>query len=272
MLIEEKSLQHWINHFYGYGSWDARIWFVSHEDGGGDLPEEVAEKLDYFSRAHPGAAGPTLCDIRLLYSNTAVRITGPRGATCKNLFDYRFGSHGLLNGVWKNLISFAHAFRNEPMPEPLAYQKNSFALLKEAMIKLYPLPAPHNHAWYYSWLDLPQHDYLKSRELYEAHVYQHRMQDILSGIGRHKPEVVLMYGMKNINFLKKSIQEFFPGAKFSMIEATPRQVPQHHLADLNGTLMLITTQLPSLRHNRIETGFDWEMFGRSAKSGLMQGQ
>jgi hypothetical protein len=30
--------------------------------------------------------------------------------------------------------------------------------------------------------------------------------------------------------------------------------------------MLITTQIPALRHNRIETGFDWQAFGKSVKS------
>jgi len=30
--------------------------------------------------------------------------------------------------------------------------------------------------------------------------------------------------------------------------------------------MLITTQIPALRHNRIETGFDWGEFGKKVKS------
>jgi hypothetical protein len=85
-------------------------------------------------------------------------------------------------------------------------------------------------------------------------------------IGTHKPEVVLMYGMNNINTLKKSAQDFFDGANFKMIKATKRQIPQHHRAELNGTTMLITTQIPALRHNRIETGFDWEEFGKRVKA------
>ena len=40
MLIEEKTVKHWIDNFYGYGSWDARIWFIAHEESGGDVPEE----------------------------------------------------------------------------------------------------------------------------------------------------------------------------------------------------------------------------------------
>jgi hypothetical protein len=98
-------------------------------------------------------------------------------------------------------------------------------------------------------------------------VNDRRIQAILSNIRAYRPEVVLMYGMDNINTLKKSIQVFFHDAKFNMIKATKRQIPQHHRADLNGTTLLITTQIPALRHNRIETGFDWEEFGKRVKAG-----
>jgi len=91
------------------------------------------------------------------------------------------------------------------------------------------------------------------------------MHSILKNIGIYKPEVVLMYGMDNVNLLKKSVHEFFPAAKFKMVKAVKRQIPQHHRADFNGTTLLITTQIPALRHNRIETGFDWYGFGKLVK-------
>lgn len=267
MLIEEKPLQHWIDNFYGYGSWGARLWFVSHEDGGGDLPEEVADKLNHFQREHP-AKEAALCDIRHVYRNLPIRWEGPRASAFNDLYEYRFGTNAITNGVWKNLIAFAHGYRNEKLPDPLTYQRETFAsppLNNEALIRLYPLPSPHNHAWYYSWLDLPALDYLKSRGRYQNHVYQRRIDQILSNISTHKPEVVLMYGMENINALKQTVQEFFGDTKFQMIKAVKRQVPQHHRADFNGTTLLITTQIPALRHNRIETGFDWEEFGKRVR-------
>ena len=278
MLIEEKALKHWIDNFYGYGSWHAKFWFIGYEESGGDLPEEVAEKINYFYRVHASEDG-TLCDIRELYRHVAVRWDPPsRNATGKaplfaNRYEYRFDSGAVQNGIWKNLIAFVHAYRNEELPDLLAYQKHTFASTSahnEALIQLYPLPSPHNHAWYYSWLDLPQLGFLKSRNLYQEHVYQRRINSILSNISIYKPEVVLMYGMDNINTLKKSVQGFFPGAKFKMIKATKRQIPQHHQADVDGTTMLITTQIPALRHNRAETGFDWEEFGKRVKSSTSQ--
>ena len=265
MLIDEKALQYWIENFYGYGSWQARFWFVGYEEGGGDAPEEVAEKLNYFHGLKTPA--PALCDIRELYRRVAFRIDGPRAEKFANLNDQRFGSQATLHGAWKNLIAFAHGYQNKELPDLLAYQKNSFASSStpnEALIQLYPLPG-HNHAWYYSWLDLPV-PFLKSRASYQEHVYPGRMQRILQNIAVYKPEVVLLYGMDNINLLKESVHEFFPAAKFKMVKAIRQQTPQHHRADFSGTTLLITTQIPALRHNRIETGFDWYGFGKRVKT------
>jgi hypothetical protein len=266
MLIKESPFRHWLETFYGYGSWHARIWFVAHEEGGGDLPEEVAEKLDYFYNAHATSTQATLCDIRELYKQVALRYEGPKSDLFINQYEYRFGSNAIQHGVWKNLIAFKHGYGDEPLPDLLAYQKNSFVSPSEhneAMVRLYPLPSPHNHGWYYSWLDMPKFPFLKSRTLYQEHIYQNRIQNILKNIAAYKPELVLMYGMENINALKKSFQEFFEGTKFKMVKAIKQQIPQHHRADLNGTILLITTQIPALRHQRIETGFDWEQFGRT---------
>jgi hypothetical protein len=35
---------------------------------------------------------------------------------------------------------------------------------------------------------------------------------------------------------------------------------------VNGTTILLTTQIPALRHRRIETGFDWKAFAQSVRS------
>jgi len=269
MLIEEKKIKHWIDNFYGYGSWRSRIWFIAYEEGGGEVPEEVAEKFNYFHDVHASTTEPTLCDVREMYRHITIRWDGPKAGLFTNRYEYRFDKNAVQHGVWKNLIAFVHGYRNKELPDLLAYQKHAFALSSaehEALLQLYPLPSPHNHAWYYSWLDLPQLDFLRSRALYEEHVYQRRIGGILSNIRAYKPELVLMYGMNNINALKKSVQEFFHGARFKMVKATKRQIPQHHHAELEGTTMLITTQIPALRHNRIETGFDWEEFGKKVKS------
>lgn len=262
-------LCHWLDHFYGYGSWKAPIWFVGYEESGGDLPEEVAEKLGYFALEHRASTGPALCDVRRLYAHVAFRTEGPRAERFNTLYDYRFGrSDSVLHGLWKNLIAFAHAYRGLQPPDLLAYQRTRFLLpedASEALIQLYPLPA-HNHAWYYSWLDLPELPFLKSRTRYEQHVFPTRISCILEKIREHKPEVVLMFGMKDINTLKERVQSVFSPVKFTMVKAIKHQIPQHHHCEVNGTKLILTTQIPALKHNRVETGFDWEAVARTLAS------
>jgi hypothetical protein len=268
MLIEEQKLLYWIENFYGYGSWQARFWFIGHEEGGGEVPEEVADKLNYFQKTYADANG-SLCDIRDLYKHVAFRWEGPKAESFTTMYEYRFGKNAVQHGVWKNLIAFVHGYNNKDLPDLLAFQRKEFLSPshQSALIQLYPLPGPHNHGWYYSWLDMPRLPYLKSRARYQEHVYQRRIDTILSNIAANKPEVVLMYGMDNINSLKSSIYEFFPGAKFKMNKAIKQHIPQHHRIDVGGTTLLITTQIPALRHGRVETGFDWEAFGKRVKEG-----
>ena len=267
MIIQAQPLKHWIDNYYGYGSWNARIWFIAHEESGGDLPEEEAEKFNYFYDQHL-AENNSLCDIRDLFRHVAARLDGPRAGLFSNFHDYRFGPNAVQHGLWKNLIAFAHGYKNKKLTDLLEYQITSLlspSAQNEALIPLYPLPT-HNHAWYYSWLDMPQFPFLKSRSTFQEFVYLSRMNDILRNIDLYKPEVVLMYGMDNINKLKGSVQEVFPAVKFKMVKAIKQKIPQHHRTDFDGTTLLITTQIPALRHNRVETGFDWQQFAELVRA------
>jgi hypothetical protein len=267
MAIDEKALKHWIEHFYGYGSWAARVWFIGYEEHGGETPEEVSEMLGYFGKAYHEATGPTLCDIRELHRHRAFRREGPKSDLYDNHFQYRFDSNAVLHGTWKNMTAFVHGYRNEKVFDVYAYQKEQFASQggNEALIELYPLPSPHKHTWYYNWLDLPHLQFLRSRKLYQDFLYERRMNTILSNVATFSPDVVLMYGMDNINNLKTTIGNFFQGCKFKLVQASSNKIPQHHITSLGGTTMLITTQIPALRHNRQSSAFDWWAFGDSIR-------
>lgn len=256
-----------MKHFFGYGSWEARYWFISHEEGGGDFPEEVADKVNWFKANHPDA-GTTLCDIRSLYKNVTYHGEGTKADLYNNVFDYRFGADATPNTIWRNLTDFESGFESSPKKDQLAYQQSEFVspeAKREALIRLYPLPCPHNHAWYYSWLGLPGFEFLRTRAQYEEALYEQRVSTILNQLHQHTPEVVLMYGMKNINRLKQSFSEYFEGVKFKQAKAIALKLPQHHYTDVKGTRVVITTQIPALRHNRIETGFDWVYFGETVR-------
>lgn len=268
MRIKENELLHWVEHFYGYGSWEAPVWFVAFEESGGDLPEEVAARFNYFASVHPSVSEPTLCDMREMYAQVPLHLNGTKAHQYKTRYDYRFRDDAILNVIWKNLIVFSHAYNGLAMPDLLSYQKQVFtspSLRHETLIKLYPLPAPHNHGWYYSWLDMPGSAFLKSRPAYQEHVFEQRFRNILEKVRLHRPQLVLMYGMESINTLKQSVQELFENTSFRMVKAVKQHMPQYHRADINGTTLLITTQIPALRHHRVETGFDWEAFGAAVR-------
>lgn len=175
------------------------------------MPEEVAERFDYFATAHGSASTATLCDIRDLYRHVTAELEGTRGDLFKNLYEYRFGPDAIIHGIWKNLIAFVHGYHGAELPDLLGYQKSNFTMpsSSEALINLYPLPSPHNHAWYYSWLDLPDSSFLRRRNLYENHVYPQRIHTILQTIEKYRPEVVLMYDMSNIKQLNNPCRSFF---------------------------------------------------------------
>src|SRR3954469_17600539 len=120
MLIQEKPLLHWIDNFYGYGSWNAKYWFIGHEEGGGEIPEEVADKVNYFQKAHP-ETDKALCDIRKLYKHVAFRWEGPKAGSFKTMYEYRFDKNAVQHGVWKNLIAFEHGYDNKNLPDMLAF-------------------------------------------------------------------------------------------------------------------------------------------------------
>src|SRR3954470_13013361 len=106
MLISESTLQHWIDSFYGYGAWRSQFWFVSYEESGGNLPEEVADKINYFQKIHSTLDKSSLCDIRDLYRHVGVMLDGPKAGLFNNRYEYRFGDNAIQNNIWKNLIAF----------------------------------------------------------------------------------------------------------------------------------------------------------------------
>ncbi len=267
-LISESALGHWIENFYGYGNWEAPIWFVNHEEPSGDMPEEVADKLNYFIENYPGDGGPTLCDLRALFKSVRYTHQRSRSDDFDTLHDYRFGHQAVQRREWQGIISLVHGFNDLPVGNAetsLHYQVHSLASGEnnEALLRLYPLPA-HSHAWYYSWLGLKNMDFLKSRAAYQEHVYQTRMGTILEKMRIHQPKLVVMHDMTGIHTLKASVQAHFLGVKFTSVKAIPRKIPQHHIAKIPeiGTILVMTTQSTGLKHNRVETGFDWETFGR----------
>jgi len=58
-----------MDNFYGYGSWDARFWFIGHEEGGGEVPRKLQTKLITFKKLTPKRTAPFATSVS--YTNTS---------------------------------------------------------------------------------------------------------------------------------------------------------------------------------------------------------
>lgn len=196
MPLNPTHLQHWIDNFYGYGRWDAPVWFIGYEEGGGSDYMEVKQKLDYFYNNWP-INPPYLSDIRDLHENVTSGIPPSRAKNYLNHFEYRFGVKAYKDpqSTWKNPIQFSHGFTQMPLPSDLDilnYQKNVLATKNEVLVELFPLPSPRKRDWYYGWLGLPN---LHTRHKYEESLFDNRIKYIRSKINITNPKVMVFYGV-----------------------------------------------------------------------------
>jgi len=221
MPLDPAKLQHWIDNFYGYGSWDAPVWFIGYEEGGGADYKEVEQKLDYFDINHKNSNGPTLCDIRSLH--LAVKCHAKYYDTHGEL---RFtGTHpngSKLQGTWGNLIRFVKGYCGKIYDSDLEYQKTSLAFPEkgnEALIELFPLPSPNKQVWYYGWLDIKDETLrplLKTRKSYEDSLVENRLNSIKKMADQkiESLQIMVFYGISGkVNAIKdifKSEGKFEP--------------------------------------------------------------
>jgi hypothetical protein len=207
MPLSSHQLHYWIENFYGYGSWDAPVWFIGYEEGANGSLDEIKDKFRYYSR---NVKQGKLCDIRALHA--AVRKF-PRGGT---LHDDYFGRQGKKKqGTWAGLIEFKLGWSASKKIDILKYQKHYLAAQKmgaasEALIELFPLPSPNTGVWHYSWLyaiDDHLRRLLKDRKTYETRMFRKRMKFIKDKMTEKSPQVVVFYGVKNrVREIKKKLK------------------------------------------------------------------
>jgi len=194
MPLNSAKLQHWIDNFYGYGSWDAPVWFIGYEEGGGAY-SEVEDKLNYFYK--PGNQNNGLSDVKNMHH----AIPSSKNPTV-NLGNLYFGSKPKRQPTWARLNKFLEGYHQLPIPQPNKFiNANPFA--KSALIELFPLPhSKVNGKWEYasnSWVNHSHftnssgQQWLLNRSSYESNVKQSRVINICNQYNKSNPEVVLCY-------------------------------------------------------------------------------
>lgn len=170
-MLASDLLLDFLNRFYGYGSWDAELWFVGMEEGGGNSEEEIAKRLEAWDRADD------LADIR----DYSYEIGGKW-----------FADRPSIQNTWGKLIRIALAYEGRPtdIEAVRRYQRDELGK-RHALIELFPLASPSTSEWLYA--NIPE---IATREKYRALIADTRIATLTNRIAHHKPTAVVFYGTR----------------------------------------------------------------------------
>lgn len=177
-MLDPALLRDFMKCFFGYGSWDARLWFIGMEEGGGDSLEELVRRLKAWDRSNE------LMDIKAFHNE--INVGGK---------DW-FGEHPPIQSTWGKLIrlALAAAGRDTDAEAVRRYQRDELGRRggPVALIELLPLPSPSVNHWLYAEAAIPS---IATRAGYRNEMLPRRMDAIVDRIAKHKPSAVIFYGM-----------------------------------------------------------------------------
>lgn len=205
-MLKDALLEEYINGFYGYGSYDAKYWFIGTEEGirkpkdpNKKLEDKIRKKLNMWH----DLGGQELLDLRLFHL-----------ALDPN--DDRFAEHAKLDVVaWRAVIHVLLCIGGEKPKKRTVreYQSNKLARkagTESSLLELLPLPSPGLRRWLELYVKhssaLP---FLESRPKYVDHVMPDRVKQLRAQIEKNKPKLVLFYGMSYRKYQKKIAQVEF---------------------------------------------------------------
>jgi hypothetical protein len=175
-MIDPVLLEDFMRRFFGYGSWDAKLWFVGMEEGGGECMEEIERRFAAWDRSDD------LADAREYHAG----IGGVRW------FDQR----PKIQSTWGKLIRVALAAsgRETDTESVRRYQRDAFGRHggEMAVIELLPLPSPSTSNWLYESFGIPA---ISTRDRYRDGVRPQRIKAIRERIEKHRPALVVFYGI-----------------------------------------------------------------------------
>lgn len=177
--VDSGILSRLIEHYWGYGSFEAPIWMVGMEESCGeeDFPKRINAWHTRGERQLDDAAG---------YHE---EIGAPE----------HFGERANLQRTWSKLIKTylaAYGHRTDTS-ETRRFQIVSLGrvepvLLPTCFIELMPLPSPSTGKWWVK--DHTDLDYLRTRKAYMAKVADERAKKLKALVAEHRPVAVLFYG------------------------------------------------------------------------------
>jgi hypothetical protein len=167
--------------FFGYGRWDAPVWFVGLEEAGAGTPEELQARLLAWDRR----GRRELEDAPTFYTACGQHQW--------------HGPNARLQRTWRQLRRMLLLARGEPVEELalLEYQKRSFGASSGdvCLAELSPLPARSQNHWPYAEHEnLPE--WIYTREQFEQTIATGRIATLREKIAKYRPLAVVFYFWK----------------------------------------------------------------------------
>jgi hypothetical protein len=224
-----NMIEAYCTQFFGYGRWDAPVWFVGLEESGAGTPKELLSRLAAWDRR----GRRELEDAPTFYP------------ACSQ--NHWHGPHAPLQPTWRQLIRMLLLARDEPVGEAALLEHQRFAFGGSSgdvcLTELSPLPAPNHREWPYAGRrDLPE--WVRSREQFMLTVSTGRIATMREKIAIHHPKAVVFYFWK-----PRQSAEAVAGGEFRPL------VPEQLLGlEHNGTAYFVTGHPAGLYRDSYFTG------------------
>ncbi len=176
-------LQSYVDRFYGYGAWEAPLWFIGMEEGGCGTLDEVERRLrNWETRGCMDLED--CCEYHIAMG-----------------VEHFFGPKGRLQHTWGKLVRIFLSYVDRPCDTDSVrrFQAQYFGSRScgFASLEFLPLPSPSISDWIYS--EIKGVPYLASREKYKEEVVPRRGKELCRRIAFHKPKCVVIYGISYRN-------------------------------------------------------------------------
>jgi len=173
------------NQFFGYGRWDAPVWFVGLEEAATGTPNELQARL----RAWDKRGRRELEDAPSFYP------------ACEQ--HKWHGRSAILQRTWRQLIRILLSSGGKPIADKVVLEFQQYALGassgRACFTELLPLPAPSHRQWpYVDHENLPA--WMRDRGQFTRTVLPGRTAVLRNKIAYHHPGIVIFYFWKPREF------------------------------------------------------------------------
>lgn len=237
-ITENRLIYEFIFNFFGYGNLEekCKYWFVGIEESGGNLIDEVNER------------------VALWYKNK--NITEDLYEYHRNLTKDRSAFDDFLDAkatkiqfTWEQLIRIVLSYEDKTInPDTiLSYQKNNLCRINNntCLLELLPLPDSRNSQWIYKNYD----SCLNNKDIYVENIIQYRIQRIKELIKYKKPQFVVLYIMSyfNSSYGKYICSIFESGFQPQYLESSDFPI---YIGKLNNTTLIVSHHPTAHNNNK----------------------